>query len=149
MLSKIILSSRKIILLCFPISSTIRCFVLISPNSSRCCISKSMILSRPGWEIEIIRPLLICFRSSIQKFGAVRGAALFVSVRYSKGRLALELINIRYCVLSDFMVSINSSDSVCAILYKRPFLILLFNSATRADTVIPSKAILRYSLIYY
>ncbi len=33
----------------------------------------------------MIRPFAMCLRNSIQKFGAVSGLGLFVSVRYRKG----------------------------------------------------------------
>jgi len=141
MLSKMVPSFTKIILLCLPINSMIKCLVFMSPNSSKCCISKSTIRSSPGWVIEIIRPLFICFLRSIQKLGAVRGAGLFLSVRYIKGRLALALISKRYWFLPFLIVSNNSSLSVCAILYNLPLSNLSLNSATKAEMVIPSNAI--------
>lgn len=36
---------------------------------------------RPGWEMETIRAFWTCFRSSIQKFGAVMGLGLLSRVR--------------------------------------------------------------------
>ena len=36
-----------------------------------------------------MRPVPMCFLSSIQKFGAVSGLGLLVSVKYTRGRLAL------------------------------------------------------------
>ena len=141
MLSKITPLSTKIILLCLPINSTIRCLVFISPSSSKCWISKSIILSRPGCDIFIILPLLICFLRSIQKLGAVSGAVLFVPVKYVRGRLALALISRRYWSRLTFIVRSNSSDSVCAILYILPLRIFLLNSDTSDATVTPSKAI--------
>ena len=81
-LSRIIpLSSQKIILLCFPISSMIRTFLQGSPSSLRCSSSNSTTLSSPGCRISAIRALPICLRSSFQKFGAVRGLTLFFSVK--------------------------------------------------------------------
>ena len=68
-------------LLCFPISSTIRDFRLRSPSSSRCSTSMRMIRSSPGCETETMRPLAMCFLSSMQKFGAVMGLGLLFSVK--------------------------------------------------------------------
>ena len=82
MLSMMVLSSlQKIILLCLPMISTISFFRQRSPSSSRCSSSNSMIRSSPGWLIPTIRALPMCLRSSMQKFGAVMGLGLFLSVR--------------------------------------------------------------------
>ena len=40
-----------------------------------------MTRSRPYWEMSVIRAPLRCFRSNMQKFGAVRGDAFGFSVR--------------------------------------------------------------------
>ena len=82
MLSMIVPSSlQKIMLLCFPMISTIRRFLHRSPNSSKCSSSNSKIRSSPGCFTEIMRALPICFLKSIQKFGAVRGLVLLFAVR--------------------------------------------------------------------
>ena len=54
---------------------------LVPPSSFKCSISKWMIRSRPGCQILKIFPLEICFRRSIQKFGAVMGLGLLSPVR--------------------------------------------------------------------
>ena len=82
MLSMIVPSSlQKMILLCFPMISTISFFLHKSPISSRCSSSNSRIRSSPGWVMERILALPICFLKSIQKLGAVRGLGLLFSVR--------------------------------------------------------------------
>ncbi len=82
MLSMILLSSvQKIILLCLPINSTTSVLVRRSPSSSKCSISNWIIRSNPGCLIAVIRPFAICFRRSIQKFGAVMGLGLLFWVR--------------------------------------------------------------------
>ena len=41
------------------------------------------------WDTLTMRPVPMCFLSSMQKFGAVSGLGLLVSVKYTRGRLAL------------------------------------------------------------
>ena len=129
MLSRIIpLSLQKIILLCFPMISTIMVLRHKSPSSSRCSISKWMILSSDGCVIATILPFPIYLRRSIQKFGAVIGLGLFSSVRYMSGREALAEMQRRFCPEGVLIVSSSSSVSGCAILLIRPFKIVWFSS---------------------
>ena len=73
----------------FSHQSMISFLCLRSPRSSKCSISNTRIRSISGCVIEVIRPLATCFRSSIQKFGAVIGLGLFVPVIYTSGKDAL------------------------------------------------------------
>ena len=66
--------------------------------------------------IFMIRPFAMCLRNSIQKFGAVSGLGLFVSVRYRKGSEALADMARRNCPLLPFKVKRSSSFSGWAIL---------------------------------
>ena len=143
MLSIIIsFSSQNIILLCFPISSTIRNFLHKSPISSKCSTSNRIIRSSPGWVMAAILPLLKCFLRSIQKFGAVSGLGLLSCNIYTSGRLALADKRSLYCSLLFLIVMKSSSSSGWAILYKRPPSSLSFISLTSAATTKPSNAIL-------
>ena len=143
MLSRIMfLSSQKIRLLCFPISSRISTFLHGSPSSFKCSRSNSTTRSSPGCRIPAILALPICFLKSIQKFGAVRGLTLFFSVKYIRGREALAERRRRFCPSVPLAVIISSSPSGCAILLIRPPARLLFNSRTIAAMVIPSKAMI-------
>ena len=142
MLSMMVPSSlQKIILLCFPINSTMRSLWHKSPSSSKCSISNWIIRSSPGWEIFVIRPFPICFLKTMQKLGAVMGLGLFLSVRYKKGREALADIARRCCPPGLFSVNRSSSFSGWAILLILLFIIFWFNSWTRFATAIPSNAI--------
>ena len=89
------LSSQKMMLLCFPISSTMRVLLHRSPISSKCSISKRMMRSIFGWLMDMMRPLPMCLRSSMQKPGACMGLVLFSSVRYIRGREALAQMHSR------------------------------------------------------
>ena len=60
--------------------------------------------------------IAMCLRNSIQKFGAVSGLGLFVSVRYRKGSEALADMARRNCPLLPFKVKRSSSFSGWAIL---------------------------------
>ena len=73
---------QKMIFECLPISSTINVFLHKSPISLRCSISKFIIRSMWGCDIDIILPFAICFLNTIQKVGAVKGLGLFSSVRF-------------------------------------------------------------------
>ena len=146
MLSKIVPSSlQKMMLLCLPISSMMRRFLLRSPSSSRCSISNSMIRSSPGWDTLTMRPVPMCFLSSMQKFGAVSGLGLLVSVKYTRGRLALADTERRRVSLLFFTVNISSSFSGWAILLILPPSNFCRISWTRFAITIPSNAILQYS----
>ena len=128
-LSIIIPSSlQKMMLLCFPIISTIKSLRHKSPISSKCSIVKWMIRSSFGCHISTIRPFAICLRSSMQKFGAVIGLGLLVSVKYIKGSDALAEIQRRLCPAGDLIVRRSSSASGCAILAILPFVNSCFNS---------------------
>ena len=129
------------ILLCLPISSTIRNFLHRSPISSRCSISNLIMRSSPGCVIATIRPLLKCFLRSMQKFGAVSGLGLLSCNIYTSGRLALADSKSLYCPLLFLIVIKSSSSSGCAILYNRPPSSLSFISFTSAATTNPSNAI--------
>ena len=48
-----------------------------------------MMRSRPGCSTERIRALFKCFRSSMQKFGAVSGEGRLSGIRHASGRDAL------------------------------------------------------------
>ena len=78
----IFLSLIRIILLCFPISSIIRLFISISLNSFIVSILIFTNLSNPYISIVEILPLIKCFLSNIQKFGATRGFSFEFVVRF-------------------------------------------------------------------
>ena len=78
MLSMMIsLSSQKMMLLYFPMISTISFFRQRSPISFKCSISMVTIRSSPGWVMSTILPFCKCLRRSMQKLGAVMGLGLF------------------------------------------------------------------------
>ena len=141
----VLLSSHNMILLCLPINSVIKCLRQRSPNSSKCSISISIIRSKAGCVIDIIRPLLMCFLRNITKLGASWGLGLLSLVIYASGSEAFADNTSLYCPELAFMVSKSSSFSGSAILYNLPPRIVLFKSCTIFAIVIPSNAIILHS----
>ena len=82
-------SSVRIRLLCLPMISRIRFFVVISPISLADSIRRMMIRSKFGCTISIILPPAICLRMTMQNKGAVIGffAAAFGQVDTGMGRV--------------------------------------------------------------
>ena len=76
------LSFNKIILLCFPISSTIKYLVVRSFNSLYPSNSIFIILSKLSLEdIDFILYPIKCFLSNMQKLGAFRGFGFVLVVK--------------------------------------------------------------------
>ena len=138
----LILLSAKIILLYFPISSTISFFLTRSPSSSLCSISNIMIRSREGCVTYIILPPCKCFLRSMVKAGALSGAVRFLSVRHIKGMEALAEINSFLMPYSLVFTVIRSSPcSGSDIFDMYPSVRKCRSSKAAAQTVTPSKAI--------